>query len=314
MDFTTGVFRKLLASLLDWGYGFMTVGQAFQVRGEDNSQQIILRHDVDQRPENSLVTARIEYDLGIRGTYYFRVTPNSFNGSIMSEISSLGHEIGYHYEDMELARQRVKFKIQDSRFKIQDSKFKIQKLEGYGEAELAAVAIESFRENLAGFRELAEVDTICMHGTPLSPVDSRLLWKYYDYHDYGILAEPYFDFTLEKMLYLTDTGRQWNGEAVSIRDKVFSRPGEYYESWKRKPASGSAMQMTEQSYGFQKGFRFRSTGDIMMSGRSGKLPRSLMITFHPQRWSEGKIRWLQELVAQNAKNQIKYLINRFHVE
>lgn len=307
MDFTTGVFRKLLASLLDLGYGFMTVRQAFQVRGENNSQQIILRHDVDQRPENSLVTARIEYDLGISGTYYFRVTPNSFNRRIMSEILSLGHDIGYHYEDMELARQRVRFKIQGSRFKI-------QKLEGYGEAALAAVAIESFRENLAWFRELAEVDTICMHGTPLSPIDSRLLWKYYDYHDYGILAEPYFDFTLEKMLYLTDTGRRWNGETVSIRDKVFSRPREYFESWKRKPVAGSAMQMTEQSYGFQKGFRFGSTEDIMMSGRSGTLPTSLMVTLHPQRWNEGKFRWLQELVAQNAKNQIKYLINRYKVE
>lgn len=314
MDFTTGIFRKLLASLLDQGYGFRTVRQAFQVRGEDNSKQIILRHDVDQRPENSLVTARMEYDLGIRGTYYFRVTPGSFNRSIMSEISSLGHEIGYHYEDMDLARRNVRFKIQDSGFRNQDSRFKIQDPEIYGEAELAAVAIDSFRENLAGFRDIAEIDTICMHGTPLSPVDSRLLWKYYDYHDYGVLTEPYFDFTLEKMLYLTDTGRQWNGEAVSIRDKVFNRSSEYYESWKRKPVAGSAMQMTDQSYGFQKGFRFRSTGDIMLSGQSGKLPPSLMVTLHPQRWNEGKIRWLQELVAQTAKNQIKYLINRYKVE
>jgi len=38
--------------------------------------------------------------------------------------------------------------------------------------------------------------------------------------DYGIIAEPYFDMDFKEVLYLTDTGRRWDGDRVSVRDKV----------------------------------------------------------------------------------------------
>ncbi|MCX6266812.1 MAG: hypothetical protein NTW16_05570 [Bacteroidetes bacterium] len=40
---------------------------------------------------------------GIRGSYYFRVVPESYDETIIREIALLGHEIGYHYEDLTLA-------------------------------------------------------------------------------------------------------------------------------------------------------------------------------------------------------------------
>ena len=46
------------------------------------------------------------------------------------------------------------------------------------------------------------------------------MWKKYDYRELGIIAEPYFDLDFSKVLYLTDTGRRWDGEGVSIRDKI----------------------------------------------------------------------------------------------
>jgi hypothetical protein len=36
----------------------------------------------------------------------------------------------------------------------------------------------------------------------------------------GIIGEPYFDVDFSKMLYLTDTGRRWDGGIVSVRDKA----------------------------------------------------------------------------------------------
>jgi len=59
-----------------------------------------------------------------------------------------------------------------------------------------------------------------MHGSPMSRWDSRLLWKYYDYKDFGITGEPYFDVDFDKVMYLTDTGRRWDGDFVSVRDKA----------------------------------------------------------------------------------------------
>ena len=69
---------------------------------------IVLRHDVDKLPGNSLRFARIQAEKGIIGSYYFRFVTESFNESIIREISSLGHEIGYHYEDLGAVAQRRK--------------------------------------------------------------------------------------------------------------------------------------------------------------------------------------------------------------
>jgi hypothetical protein len=38
---------------------------------------IILRHDVDKLPKNSLRFAQIQNELGIKGSYYFRAVPES---------------------------------------------------------------------------------------------------------------------------------------------------------------------------------------------------------------------------------------------
>ncbi len=38
----------------------------------------------------------------------------------------------------------------------------------------------------------------------------------------GIIGEPYFDVDFSRVFYLTDTGRRWDGDAVSVRDKVKS--------------------------------------------------------------------------------------------
>ena len=81
-------------------------------------------------------------------------------------------------------------------------------------------ALDLFQKNLAKLRELAPVKTACMHGSPLSKYDNRDLWKNFDYHDLGIIGEPYFDIDFNEVMYLTDTGRRWDGDKVSIRDKV----------------------------------------------------------------------------------------------
>ena len=68
-----------------------------------------------------------------------------------------------------------------------------------------------------------------MHGSPRSKWDSKDLWKKYNYRDYGIIGEPYFDVNFDNMFYLTDTGRRWDGWKVSVRDKVPQQ-----EQWKEQ--------------------------------------------------------------------------------
>ena len=73
------------------------------------------------------------------------------------------------------------------------------------------------------FRKNFDVKTICMHGSPRSKYDNRIIWSKYNYKDLGIIAEPYFDIDFNEFAYFTDTGRRWNGNKFSIRDKVKSK-------------------------------------------------------------------------------------------
>ena len=306
MDFTLSLFRSFLAILRDSGYSFITIREYSGIKHPEHYPAVVLRHDVDKRPESSLETARIENDLGLRGTYYFRIVPESYNMKIINEIASLGHEIGYHYEDMDLARQKVKDKSRKSKVESRNAG-------SNREEELAEIAIESFRGNLTKLSHIVPIDTICMHGSPMSPVDNRMLWKYYDYSSFGIIAEPYFDFSLEDILYLTDTGRRWDGSSVSVRDRVYARDDGYYSGWMKKPLPGSAMLMTGRSVDLQRQYRFRGTESIINAVRSQKMHERMMITFHPQRWSKSFPEWMTELLTQNIKNPVKLLVNRHRI-
>ena len=127
-----------------------------------------------------------------------------------------------------------------------------------------------------------------MHGSPRSKYDNKLLWKYYNYRDYGIIGEPYFDVNFDEVFYLTDTGRRWDGWKVSLRDKVPQQ-----EQWK------------------EQGLVFGTTQDIIKAAEQNRLPSKIMFTFHPQRWTDNHFLWFKEFVVQNAKNQVKRAMIRF---
>ncbi len=141
-----------------------------------------------------------------------------------------------------------------------------------------------------------------MHGSPMCPYDSRDLWKNYNYKDFGIIGEPYFDIDFSKVLYLTDTGRSWDGEKVSVRDKVI-------ENGKLKVESENLLECQViapfKGVGVNKGQKYRSTNDIIKAAIEGRLPNQILITTHPQRWTNNPFAWSKELVLQNVKNVVK---------
>lgn len=188
MDFTLKKYRELLVALQDNGYATLTFAEYIQ--GNQPAKFVILRHDVDKLPKNSLAAARIENSLGIKSSYYFRAVPESWDDRIIKEITSLGHEAGYHYESLTTCNGDM------------------------------AAAMQDFKTNLQRLRELTPVATICMHGSPRSKWDSKDLWKSNSYRDLGIIGEPYFDVDFSDVFYLTDTGRRWDGFKMSVRDKI----------------------------------------------------------------------------------------------
>lgn len=256
LDFTREKYCQLLSQLKDSGYEFVTFAE--YCSGIHPERFVILRHDVDLKPENSLGIAKDEKGLGVKASYYFRAVPESWDEAIIKEIAAMKHEVGYHYESLTTCNGNVQ------------------------------EAFEDFKMNLKRLRKLVSVNTICMHGSPRSPYDSKDIWKQYDYKSLDIIGEPYLSTDFSKLLYLTDTGRRWDGYKVSVRDKIEN----YQEGWNAK------------------GWVFHSTDDIIHALQEDKMPNQLMITTHPQRWFDFGYGWMKELLLQNLKNVVKAIIVR----
>jgi len=245
-DFTIQAYTELLLSLKQSSYSFQTF-KDFLINPLD--KVVILRHDVDRLPKNALKIAEIEKNLDIKATYYFRIVPSVFKPKIIKQIYEMGHEIGYHYEELSFVQGNID------------------------------QAYELFITNLQKIREIVPVETICMHGSPLSRWDSKKIWGKYNYKEVGIIGEPYLDIDWSEVLYLTDTGRSWNGKNFNVRDKV----------------------KTQYQY------NFRTTNEIIKNVNN--LPDKIMINTHPERWNDSIILWLWYSIFQNFKNIIKYGLN-----
>jgi len=260
-DFSLTAYRQLLFAVKHAGYAFFTFEDWCD--GKAQGRYVILRHDVDLKAENSLAIARIEAEMDIRATYYFRIVPQSNQPDIIRLIAGLGHEIGYHYEDLSLFK---------------------------GDAEGSIV---HFKKQLQYFRQFYPVRTICMHGSPTSKWDNRNLWKTYNYHDYEIIGEPYFDFINNnselnpEIFYFTDTARMWDGDKYNVRDKMNT--------------DSSSIKSVKRAV-----FRVHSTFDFVNWLKSKPTTDVIMITTHPQRWSNNTVGWIHELIMQTIKNFVKY--------
>ena len=88
------------------------------------------------------------------------------------------------------------------------------------------------------------------------------------------------------MLYLTDTGRCWDGYKVSVRDKI----PQFQDEWTKK------------------GWSWHTTAQLMDAIEKNQLPDQLMMTTHPQRWTNKRLAWWKELVMQNTKNVVKRIL------
>ena len=257
MDFTLKKYELLINTLKSKGYQFLSFREYIlkfdKIKSDDLI--VILRHDVDDKAENSLRIAELEHSMQVFGSYYFRYLSKSWDTKIIKNIEKLGHEIGYHYETMDTANGDID------------------------------EAWRQFQFYLKKLRKIASVSTVCMHGSPRSEFDNKEVWTKYDYKSLDIIGEPYFDIDFDYVLYLTDTGRRWDGFNVSIRDKV-----EDQKKW------------------IDRGFFVHSTDDIISKILNNDFPNHVMFNFHPQRWNVSFYSWFKELVAQNLKNQIKRLI------
>jgi hypothetical protein len=252
LDFTLAKYRDLCKAIASSGYAPMTV-RAYLEMPEPTSRLVVMRHDVDTTPNNEPEMALMERGFGITATYYFRYKRGVFCPTVMRQIADMGHEIGYHYETLDKAK---------------------------GDPRRA---IELFNEELALFRQVVDVNTISMHGNPLTKWDNRDLWRKhgYDFRNSAIRGEAYLSF--RNILYLSDTGRTW-GPAYKVKDLLPSDPhGEDQDPVKP---------------------RVNSTDDVIKLIESGRFHQLYLLT-HAVRWASSTSGWVISLLQDSAINLVK---------
>jgi hypothetical protein len=221
--------------------------------------------------------AEIEHSLGIRASYYFRDVPESLYPGVITKIAAMGHEIGYHYENLSVCALKLRIKKEKLR-EINAERISIES--DHETRTLFECAIKDFKHSLGKLKKLAPISTIAMHGRPGVPIDNRLLWKVYDYRSFGIIAEPYFNVDYNEVLYITDAGRTWFDPKANQRDKVDSK----YE------------------------FVFHSTDEIIQAINSKQLPSKMIINIHPEHWADNTIEWYKIKMVRSTRNLIKRII------
>jgi len=247
-DFTYRVYRDLLTAAQDHGYEILSVRE-YLTREDLPERLLVMRHDVDRKVENAFDMAEIEASLGATASYYFRAIDKTFEPELFRAVAALGHEVGYHYEDLDTA-----------------------------DGDLAT-ARRSFERNLDRFREHVPVDTVSMHGNPLTPHDNRDVVESLDLAEYGLAGEVYLSFDFSEVVYFSDTNRTWYEEKTIVND------------WPVGPS--------------EKPTQVESTAELVDLLATESIPR-LYLLVHPNRWADSTAEWALEYSKDVVTNGGKW--------
>lgn len=110
-DFTYEHYKHILKSALDNNYKVLNCVEYIDARNDNRlgEKTLVLRHDVDSKAIRAMHFARIEHELGVHSTYFFRVFSNEYNifaydtMAMIRDIKKMGHEIGYHAEPVDVS-------------------------------------------------------------------------------------------------------------------------------------------------------------------------------------------------------------------
>jgi hypothetical protein len=91
-------YRGLLRDAKDAGYEVVSL-QDWVLSGCDRTHKtLVLRHDVDQVPNSVPAMARIEAELDVTSTWYFRW--RTANRRVLDDLRESGHSVGFHFETL----------------------------------------------------------------------------------------------------------------------------------------------------------------------------------------------------------------------
>jgi len=94
-------YSEILRTLIEEGFLFCRFLEETSV---ESQKSICLRHDIDFSVSEALKMAMLEYDAGVKATYFFMCSSNTYNlfsktnFNMIQEIRRLGHDISLHFD------------------------------------------------------------------------------------------------------------------------------------------------------------------------------------------------------------------------
>jgi len=181
-------YRELLSQALNAGYLPCSIPTFWNLIQEGKitprNKYFVLRHDVDTDPRTAEEMWKIERQLGVCSSYYFRLC--TLAPDLMRRIQDSGSEASYHYEELSTLAKQYRLKSASAvRARMEEAK-------------------DNFRANLLHLRKLTSLPmkTVAAHGDFMN--------RKLGVHNQEILT----DFALRREL----------GIKVEVYDEAITRP------------------------------------------------------------------------------------------
>jgi hypothetical protein len=171
---------------------------------DDDTKWMVVKHDVETNVAKALQLAKIEKRHGICATYYVQADLLKNNHRYLQDISSLGHEVTYHYDV----------------------------LDAHNGDYIAA--INSFKRVIEEFKKFGfEVKTVCPHG---NPIKIRNGWSsnkdFFRNKEVNELFPNILDIVVQlpkkletDYIYISDAGYSWK-KIVNVQDNDKKNDGD----------------------------------------------------------------------------------------
>ena len=104
MSYNFSTYSKMLENALSEGYLFAFFSSLDVISKYNSNKICLLRHDVDIDASAALAMAKLEYEVGVKSTYFYMLRSpvynifSRFNHRMVEGVLELGHEVGLHYD------------------------------------------------------------------------------------------------------------------------------------------------------------------------------------------------------------------------
>jgi hypothetical protein len=196
-EYSSTRFRKFLEGLQSDNFSIISLDDYVEGRIDSQKVNVFLRHDVDISLPRTVNMARIQKELGIQSTYFFRLHAEKYTFEeaqpVIKKLTEDGFKIGLHYETLSVA---------------QGDKQK---------------AIELLASDIARLREFAPISAVAAHGQ--KHYKNQTIWEDVDKETLQI----YSAYDMKSDLYLSDAGgkRLSGKDGKYLFDRIYeAKPGQ----------------------------------------------------------------------------------------